>query len=128
MSCMPTSLSFTTISAQPVRVSAPPPLPPLRRPGLLIRAARTGLAGWRRGRDLPRLLGTAVIPAPAQVVRLLLAEEAWQDEARRAKAADYSVERHVSLLIALLAEAGPAAPGAQILPFTGRGTARPARP
>lgn len=81
------------------------PLAALRRPRLLIRAARCGLDDYRRDRDLARLLGRRPPPAPGQALERLLAEEERLEEIRRAGAAAYSPARHVELLIALMAEA-----------------------
>ncbi|MBU3030236.1 DUF6477 family protein [Paracoccus marinaquae] len=81
-----------------------PPRTGLRRPGALIRAAREGQAGWRRERDLPRLLRAERCPAPGVVLPRLRAEEAIVNEARIERAADYDIRRHVLLMIAILAE------------------------
>lgn len=91
--------------------SVPDPWPalPLRRPRLLLCAARHGMADYRRDRDLARLLPPD--PGPRRVVAALAEAEAAQERARRAGTAGYSCLRHVDLLIALLAEmqlcAGP---------------------
>lgn len=76
----------------------------LRRPGTLIRAAREGQKGWRRGRDLARLLRSDHSPAPATALPRLRAEEEIQNELRVTRAAEYDVKRHVLLMIAILAE------------------------
>jgi len=76
----------------------------LRRPPLLIRAARIGLSDYRRGRDLSRLLGPGGLPGPSQAVIRLLEEEALEEERRNVDRARYSVHRHVELIIALMAE------------------------
>lgn len=73
----------------------------LRRPRLLIRAARHGLADYRRERDLRRLIG----PAPAeQALPQLWSEEERMEATRQTGDASYSITRHVDLLIALMAE------------------------
>ncbi len=77
----------------------------LRRPRLLIRAARAGMADYRRDRDLKRLMRTATLPAPTGAVERLLEEERGLELTRKAGAASYSVMRHVEVLIALMAEA-----------------------
>ncbi|OOY33702.1 hypothetical protein BMI88_06125 [Thioclava sp. F36-6] len=77
----------------------------LRRPRLLIRAARHGLSDYSRKRDLKRVLRMSELPRPGTALRALMAEEAALDQARRAGEATYSVARHIELLIALLAEA-----------------------
>ena len=84
---------------------ARPALAALRRPRLLIRAARFGLADYRRARDLKRLLGLWPLPAPQLVFMALIEAEQRQEDRRAAGAAEYSVTRHVELLIALMAEA-----------------------
>jgi hypothetical protein len=75
----------------------------LRRPRLLIRAARFGLTEYRRERDLRRLIDGAAPPEVA--VSRLLCEERKMEEDRCRGDAGYSVARHIELLIALLAEA-----------------------
>ncbi|GIX14212.1 MAG: hypothetical protein KatS3mg118_2171 [Paracoccaceae bacterium] len=76
-----------------------------RRPAILVRAARAGLAGYRREVHLAALLPTADARRdPAGVVARLCALEDAQETARRAGAASYSPVRHVEILIALLAE------------------------
>jgi hypothetical protein len=77
----------------------------LRRPQLLIRAARFGLAEYRRDRDLRRLLAVAPLPSPAAAVGQLLEAEAEAEACRREGAATYSVARHIEILVALIAEA-----------------------
>ena len=106
----------------------------LRRPATLIRAARAGQAGWRRDRDLARLLGRDTAPARPAALRMLRAAEQAADDARREGRADYDLHRHVRLLIALLAEMTAArdeAPqpvmGPRVVAFSARGTARPER-
>jgi hypothetical protein len=74
----------------------------LRRPQLLIRAARCGLADYRRDRDLRRLISAQ--PSPDRAVRRLLTEEEVLEATRKAGDAGYSVARHIDVLIALMAE------------------------
>ncbi len=81
------------------------PLSSLRRPRLLIRAARFGLRDYNRERDLRRLVRTESIPAPRAAVSTLMVEEARLEETRRRGDAGYSPARHVELLVALIAEA-----------------------
>jgi len=118
---------------------------PLRRPRCLIRAAREGQTGWKRDRDLKRLLRTDRCPAPGAALPRLRAEEALLNDARLQRAAEYDMHRHVLLMIAILAEMRAAvadAPvavrsaeqmGAAMLAqvgaaISGPGTAIPARP
>ncbi|MBK4217799.1 hypothetical protein JJJ17_17840 [Paracoccus caeni] len=76
----------------------------LRRPGLLIRAAREGQSGWRRSRDLPRLLHQEGCPPVGACLPRLRAEEEVQNHARLTRQAGYDMHRHVMLMIAILAE------------------------
>lgn len=76
----------------------------LRRPHLLVRAARHGLADYERGRDLARLLRRPGPPPPEEAVRALIAAEAELEQARTARGARYSAARHVDVLIALMGE------------------------
>lgn len=74
----------------------------LRRPRLLIRAARLGMQDYRRERDLLRLLGHTGTSDHA--VARLITEENQLEEHRRAGIAAYSVARHIEIMIALLSE------------------------
>lgn len=76
----------------------------LKRPGLLLRAARHGIAGYRREVHLRRLLIDAP-QHPSACLAQLLRLEARQDDARRCAGADYRVAEHVQTLIAIMAEA-----------------------
>lgn len=76
--------------------------PGLRRPRLLMSAARHGLGEYRRARDLLRLLGYC--PSAAVAVVDLAEMEASAEAARRAGSPAWSCTRHVEVLIALLAE------------------------
>ncbi len=75
----------------------------LRRPRLLMHAARFGLGDYRRERDLRRLVGGE--HTPERTVATLLSVEERLEETRLAGDAGYSVARHIDVLIALLAEA-----------------------
>lgn len=77
----------------------------LRRPSLLIRAARHGLTEYRRDRDLKRLMRMGALPSPERALRVLLVEEAEIEGNRQNGSACYSVARHIEVLIALMAEA-----------------------
>ncbi|MEE2862443.1 MAG: DUF6477 family protein [Pseudomonadota bacterium] len=76
----------------------------LRRPGTLIRAAREGQKGWKRSRDLTRLLRMDQAPSPAAALTRLRTEEEIQNELRMMRTAEYDVRRHVLLMVAILAE------------------------
>ena len=77
----------------------------LRRPRLLIRAARFGMNDYNRERDLKRLTHAASVPNPKLAVSNLIDQEARLENFRKSGDATYSVSRHVEILIALMAEA-----------------------
>jgi Family of unknown function (DUF6477) len=77
----------------------------LRRPRILIRAARAGVSDYRRERDLKRLLRLSRATAPRQALGTLLAEEDRLEATRTAGDATYNLQRHVAVLTAILAEA-----------------------
>ncbi len=77
----------------------------LRRPALLLRAARFGLTDYQRDRDLKRLLRESAAGGPEKNLPRLLHEENMLEEIRRAGDARYSLTRHIEVLIALLGEA-----------------------
>ena len=74
----------------------------LRRPKLLIRAARCGLTDYRRERDLKRLLHGQ--PSPDRALPRLLNEEETLEATRQSGDVGYSVGRHIEVLIALMGE------------------------
>jgi len=82
-----------------------PMLANIRRPRLLIRAARFGIEDYCRDRDLKRLLRLDRLAHPRSNLDRLVGEESRLEEERRAGAATYSVTRHIEMLIALIAEA-----------------------
>lgn len=104
MTAMPNVIAFRSL----------PENPPLRRPRVLIRAARAGQTGWRRERDLPRLLRSDGCPRPGSALPRLRAEEMRMNEARLEGAAEYDLHRHVKLMIAILAEMRAAVSAAPI--------------
>ena len=81
-----------------------PVMPRLRRPAALVRAAVAGQAHWRRDRDLRRTLRCDSLPAPGQALARLRADEDRMNTARQEGAADYDMQQHVMLMIAILAE------------------------
>lgn len=74
----------------------------LRRPRLLIRAARFGLEDYRRDRDLRRIVVNSA--NPDRILPALLAEEERLEQIRRAGDHSYPVARHIEVLVALMAE------------------------
>lgn len=77
----------------------------LRRPKILIRAARAGVTDYRRDRDLKRLVRDSGGAAPQDALTPLLAEETRLEETRTSAGATYNIQRHVAVLTAILAEA-----------------------
>lgn len=77
----------------------------LRRPQLMIRAARAGLGDYDRARDLKRLMRVPAAPPPARALSMLLDEEGRIEATRQKGCATYSFARHIDLLIAMMAEA-----------------------
>ena len=74
----------------------------LRRPRLLIRAARFGMQEYQRERDLRRL--GAPLASIERAVSKLFQDEEDMEQTRRAGDAGYSVARHIEVMIALMAE------------------------
>lgn len=77
----------------------------LRRPGLLMRAARHGAVDYDRTRDLKRLMRRDVTPGPVEALHAVMEMEEKAEAARQNADAAYSVARHIDLLVAVLAEA-----------------------
>lgn len=77
----------------------------LRRPRLLIRAARLGVEDYRRELYLNRLLGLSAPKRSGPVLMRLIEIEADLNAARLAESAGYSIARHVEVLIAMMGEA-----------------------
>lgn len=76
----------------------------LRRPRLLIRAARIAAQDYRRDVRLPRLLGYGVMPKIGEAVLRLMEMEAEMNEKRETGDASYSIAGHVEVLTALMGE------------------------
>lgn len=77
----------------------------LKRPTLLVRTARHGIEGYNRVIHLRRLLKTESVPGPGQAIIKLMEREALVDLQRTTQRAEYSVARHVELIVALMCEA-----------------------
>lgn len=76
----------------------------MRRPRVLIQAARHASADYRRDRDLRRTLVSPSLPDPVKAMPQLLEEERLLNDLRRASDATYDAHRHIAVLTALLAE------------------------
>lgn len=77
----------------------------LRRPRLLMRAARIGADDYRRQSFLPRLLGYGVMPRHGAALIKLMEIEAELNLQRKTADTGYSLVRHVDVLIAMVGEA-----------------------
>lgn len=77
----------------------------LRRPRLLIRAARIGAQDYQRDACLPRLLGYGALPRPGAALIRLMETEADLNDMRKRDDAAYSIARHVDILVAMMGEA-----------------------
>ena len=77
----------------------------LNRPRLLVRAARFGVDDYDRGTHLPRLLGAGHLPRTGEAIVRLIDLEVDLNDRRVGAFADYSIARHVAVLIALMGEA-----------------------
>lgn len=76
----------------------------LRRPRLLLSAARFGLVDYNREAALGRIVGGPA-PLPGRwYLEELVALEDRLNESRKAREASYTTARHVDVLVALLAE------------------------
>ncbi|WP_341213229.1 DUF6477 family protein [uncultured Limimaricola sp.] len=76
----------------------------LKRPPLLVDAARHGVDAYDRAALLPRLIGACPV-GPARAVMALLDREADLEARRRSGSGDYRPARHVELIVALMGEA-----------------------
>jgi hypothetical protein len=77
----------------------------LKRPSLLLRTARHGLQDYNQIVHLRRLLKTEALPGPSQAIVRLIELEAVVDQLRVAKRAEYSVARHIEMIVAMMCEA-----------------------
>ena len=76
----------------------------IRRPRILIKAAKIALNHYEREAGLARLLQMRTTPEPdVALARLTDAENALNSE-RLDGSANYSIERHIKVLTAMLAE------------------------
>lgn len=76
----------------------------LRRPRLLICAARHGMADYCRERDLPRVLGSPSRPDAQRALALLLTEEGRLNDLRLSADTGYDARQHILALVAILGE------------------------
>lgn len=77
----------------------------IKRPKILVRAAKIGLEWYRRERDLTKVIHSLTTPAPERAMERLVAAERELEQFRVAGQANYDVHRHIAVLTALLGEA-----------------------
>lgn len=77
----------------------------MKRPALLIRAARSGADQYNRNVHLVRLLSAATPPRSGPALIQLMEMEHDLDRQRQSDLASYSCARHVEVLIAIMGEA-----------------------
>lgn len=78
----------------------------IKRPALLMQAARLAQRDYARAPNLRRILPGAQPKGPRETVLCLMEAERPMEEARREGSAAYSPARHVTVLAALVNEAG----------------------
>ncbi len=77
----------------------------LKRPQILVRAARFGLDDYRREPHLRRCLKIDEAPTPGKALVLLLDIEKQINSVRETNNGDYRAARHIDVLVAIMAEA-----------------------
>ncbi|MEM6481537.1 MAG: DUF6477 family protein [Pseudomonadota bacterium] len=77
----------------------------LKRPRLLINAARLGMTDYKRDTHLSRHLGEGVSEDSEVILRQLMSIESDLNQQRENRVASYSVARHVEVMIAVMNEA-----------------------
>ncbi len=76
----------------------------LRRPKLLVRAARAAMQEYSRHRDLKQISGISSKLNGRHLFAALLQEEITMEESRLLGDATYNVRNHICIITALLAE------------------------
>ena len=76
----------------------------LKRPDLLVRAARFGLDDYSRDRDLRRCLKTEMLPSPGRALVELLQIEKQINSERVDRTGTYLARVHIAVLTAIMAE------------------------
>ncbi len=76
----------------------------LKRPKILISAARLGLANYDRDADLRFIVKTGRTPCHDAAIESLLTRESALEDNRKEGHAGYNVQEHIRVLTALFAE------------------------
>lgn len=77
----------------------------LRRPKILVRAAKLGLQEYNRETHLKKITRSPVTGSSNAIIDRLLVQENTLEDARRKGDASYNVQHHIRVLTAVLAEA-----------------------
>ena len=76
----------------------------LRRPKLLMRAARIGACEYKRVAHLPRLLGYGRMAKNSQAILRLIEIEENLNALRKAGESAYNLLRHIDVMLAIVGE------------------------
>lgn len=76
----------------------------LKRPKLLVSAARHGIDAYDRTIHLARYIATSPLPGPGPALMQLFEIERELNTARREKRGSYAPSHHVDILVAIMAE------------------------
>lgn len=76
----------------------------LKRPGLLVRAAKLGLADYDREKVLKKVSASGTPEGSPRALEAMIPVEEALNQARRDGDASYVPSRHVEILAAILAE------------------------
>lgn len=77
----------------------------LKRPALLVRAARHGAETYHRNAHLSRYIDLDPLPGPGVALMQLFEIEKEMNAARRLKTGTYTPSNHIDVLAAIIAEA-----------------------
>ena len=76
----------------------------LKRPNILLRAAKFGLENYNREKDLRRITRSMKTPSTTTALNQLVQTEEQLEDARVMGENSYNAQRHITVLTALLAE------------------------
>lgn len=76
----------------------------MNRPKLLVQSARFGVDDYRRDVHLPRILKALALPRNGAAILKLMEIEAEMNDLRLTDRAEYSIAKHVEVLIAIMGE------------------------
>ncbi len=76
----------------------------MKRPKILLLAAKVGLKTYSRNKELKRLFKTRTVPQPPHALRMLRIREMYLEKARKKGKAAYDMKLHIQVMTALLQE------------------------